>query len=409
MERTIIHLDVADFAAAVECLLDRRLAGRPLIIAPGGAARAVVYDMNETAFQGGVRKGMAVRRALRRCPDARLRPPRMERYEQAMQALLQPALACSPRVECGDADGHLFVDVTGTGRLLGPAMDVAWRLERRIRADLGFEPAWSVASSKLMAKVATRLVKPRGECIVGAGEEAAFLAPLPLRLLPGIENRDLAILDALNLAFVRQAASLSREQLGALFGSRAAFVHDVLRGIDPSPVRPAGSASPTVTAHWHFGNDSNDAVVVESALYALAEQAGWQLRRQRLAARRLRITIDYSDGRRRTGRATAPGATSDNRSLFEIACRVLQRIWTRRVRIRHLGFYCERLVFPPAQLDLFADRHYPNRKHYRLSAAVDRIRERFGRQAIDVGRVLALKDLPAAGQCAVPLLPGVPA
>lgn len=323
-ERTIIHLNVADFAATVECLLDRRLADRPLIIAPCAAARAVVYDMSEAAFQAGVRKGMAVRC----CPDACLLPPRMERYEQAMEALLQPVLSCSPQVERGDVDGHLFVDVTGTGRLLGPAVDVAWRMERRIKADFGFEPVWSVASSKLVAKVATRLVKPRGECVVGAGEEAAFLAPLSLGLLPGIESRDLAMLDTLNLTSVRQAASLSLEQLAAVFGRRAASIWDVLRGIDPSPVRPVGSASPAIAAYWHFGDDSNDSAVVENALYILAEQIGWQLRRQRLAARRIRITVDYSDGRRCTGRAAAC-ATADDLSLFEIACSALERAWTR--------------------------------------------------------------------------------
>lgn len=178
MERAIIHLNVADFAVAVERGIDRRLDGRPVIIAPAGAARAVVYDMSEEAFRAGVRKGLTLSRAVRLCRDACVLSPRPERYEQAMRALLEHALPCSPRVEAGEHDGHLFIDATGTGRLFGPAVDLAWRLQRRIRAELGLSPIWSVAPNKLVAKVATRLVKPEGEYIVAAGEEEPFLAPL---------------------------------------------------------------------------------------------------------------------------------------------------------------------------------------------------------------------------------------
>jgi DNA polymerase-4 len=177
MDRAIIHLNVADFAVAVERAMDRRLCGRPVVIAPEGAERAAVYDMSEEAFQAGVRKGMALARAARRCRDACVLPPHPERYEQAMRALLQRALPFSPRIEAGENDGHLFIDATGTGRLLGPPMDVAWRLRREIRTHLGFAPIWSVAPNKLVAKVATRLVKPEGEYIVAAGEEQPFLAP----------------------------------------------------------------------------------------------------------------------------------------------------------------------------------------------------------------------------------------
>jgi hypothetical protein len=101
MERAIIHINVADFAVAVERVLDRRLAERPVIIAPQGAARAAVYDMSEEAFQAGVRKQMPLGRALRRCRDARLLPPRPHRYGQAMNRTLQSALPCPPPVEPG--------------------------------------------------------------------------------------------------------------------------------------------------------------------------------------------------------------------------------------------------------------------------------------------------------------------
>jgi len=102
---------------------------------------------------------MAFARALRLCPDARALPPHPERYEQAMHSLTERALLYSPRIEAGEADGHLFIDATGTRRLFGPPVDVAWRLRRQFRADFGLAPIWSVAVNKLVAKVATRLVQ----------------------------------------------------------------------------------------------------------------------------------------------------------------------------------------------------------------------------------------------------------
>ena len=118
-DRTIIHLNVADFAVAVERRVDCRLHGRPVVIAPGGA-RAVVYDMSQEAYLAGIRKGMALSRARRRCPGALVLAPRIYRYEKAMQDLVRAAFPYSPLIEPGRADGHLFVDVTGTSRLFGP-------------------------------------------------------------------------------------------------------------------------------------------------------------------------------------------------------------------------------------------------------------------------------------------------
>ena len=154
MDRSIIHLNVADFAVAVERRINRHLASRPVIIVPEGASRAAVYDMSEEAFRTGVRKGMALRRARRLCRDAALLAPHPDRYERAMTELLKRALPYSPQVEPGEGDGHLFVDATGTTRLFGPPVDVAWRLNRQIKKELQLDPIWSVASNKLVAKVA---------------------------------------------------------------------------------------------------------------------------------------------------------------------------------------------------------------------------------------------------------------
>ncbi|MFO7707118.1 MAG: hypothetical protein R6V84_03010 [Desulfobacterales bacterium] len=389
MDRAIIHLNVADFAVAVERAIDRRLAGRPVIIAPAGAARTAVYDMSEEAFQAGVRKGMALDRARRQCRDACVLPPRPDRYEQAMQALFERALPYSPRIEAGEHDGHLFIDATGTGRLFGPPVDLAWRLRRQIRAELGLTPIWSVAPNKLVAKVATRLVKPEGEYIVAAGEEQPLLSPLPLGLVPGIEREDLDRLREFNLARAGDVAALRVEELQVPFGKRAVFVYETVRGIDFSPVHAVGEQPPQAAADHEFDTDTNDPTTIQAALYRLVERAGNALRRQRRAARNVAVIVDYSDGVRWVRRSAARPATANDTSLFETACRALHAAGARRVRVRHLRLVCDRLVFPPAQLALFDHDQQTAERRARVIGALDAVRRRFGRDALRVGRTLA--------------------
>ena len=388
-DRSIIHLNIADFAVAVERAVDCRLKDRPVIIAPEGAARAAVYDMSEEAYRNGIRKGMALSRAVRLCRDARILPPHPDRYEHAMRSLLKQTLPYSPLIETGEADGHLFLDISGTTRLFGPPADVAWRLRRQVKKDLGLDPIWSVAPNKLAAKVATRLVKPDGEYIVGAGEEESLLAPLPINLVPGIEHDDLLRLREFNLIRVSQFTALSLEQLQIPFGPRALLLYQTARGIDPSPVLPVGQKPPKVIADHEFGNDTNDRSSLESVLYRLVEQIGDRLRRRRRAARRVAVILDYSDGMRCARQLAARPATANDFTLFQLARRTLRLAWQRRVRIRHVRLIGDRLIFPPAQLELFADEQRQTQKRDHLISAIDGIRHRFGSDSIQAGRTMA--------------------
>jgi DNA polymerase-4 len=389
VNREVIHINVADFAVAVERAVDRRLRGRPVIVAPEGVARAVVYDMSEEAYQAGVRKGMALRRAVRLCADVRILPPHPTRYEQAMQALVRQALPYSPLIEPGEVDGHLFVDVTGTGRLFGSPADVAWRLRRQARAELDLEPVWAVAANKLVAKVATRLVKPDGESVVRAGEEAAFLAPVPLHLVPGIERQDLVRLGDFNFRCAGQVAQLGPETLEVPFGRRALDLFEAVCGIDRAPVRAVDQKPFRVVLDHAFGEDVQAVPAVEGALYALVEKAGRMLRRRCLAARRVAVTLDFSDGRRCSRQRAVRPATANDMALFEPVRAALHSAWQRRVRIRHLRLVCDRLAFPPAQQELFPAAAARDRRRVRLVSALDSIRERFGGDAIWIGRTTA--------------------
>jgi DNA polymerase IV len=385
-ERFIIHLNIADFAVAVERAMDSRLRERPVIVAPEGAVRAAVYDMSDEAYQSGVKKGMPLRRALRYCREAFVLPPHPDRYERAMAQLFKHVSPYSPLIEMTDHNGHLFIDATGTGKLFGPPPDVAWRIRKSLRIDMGFDPIWSVASNKLVAKVATRLVKPTGEYIVRSGDEADFLRPLPVHLIPGIEADDLKCLREFNLTLAGHVADLSPGQLNRIFNTRGHTLHEAVRGIDPSPVAAIEDKQPLVRVDHEFGNDTNDVAVMEGTLYQLVEQAGADLRKRRLAAKRIRIALGYSDGGRISRQAVANPATANDFRLFSAAKTALERAWTRRVRIRNLRVICDRLTYPPAQMALFPEHEKEKKAGDRLIAALDAIRRRFGFNAVRVGR-----------------------
>jgi len=388
-DRSIIHLNVADFAVAVERAVDIRLRNRPLIIAPQGAARAAVYDMSEEAYQAGVRKGMALRRAQRYCREAEVLPPHPDRYERAMKVFLKHTLPYSPLVEAEEGNGHVFVDLTGTGKLFGPPPDVAWRIRKAVKSDLGFYPIWSVAPNKLVAKVATRLVKPTGEYIVEAGEEDAFLRPLAIYLLPGLEREDLLRFREFHISLVGQAARWTVGQLEVIFGKRGRDLYRAVRGVDLSPVLPAGRKPPILVKDHEFGDDTNDVQLIEAALYLLVEQVGRELRERRQAARRIGISLDYSDGVRVTRQKSSKAGTANDFKLFALARTALELALTRRVRLRHLRLACDRLIYPPAQQELFFLDEQEIQTSENLVIALDQIRNRFGRSTIRMGRSLA--------------------
>jgi DNA polymerase IV len=138
-----------------------------------------------------------------------------------------------------------------------------------------------------------------------------------------------------------------------------------------------------------FSEDTNALSVLEGTLYGMVEAAGRKLRQRRLAARRIGIVLDHSDGVRRARQSAAKPATANDLTLFNVAGKALSLAWTRRVRIRHLRLICDGLTFPPAQLALFPDQQGEKEKRDKLVNAMDRVRERFGHDSVRFGRTLA--------------------
>ena len=371
----VVHLDVADFAVAVERVVDPGLHGRPVIVAPDGD-RALVSTVSREARREGIRSGMPLREALRRCRSACLVRPNEPLYARAFKAVGEVAGRFSPVLEPGSY-GRIYLDVTGTGRLFGSPLDLAAQLRRELSDRLRLDAAVGVAANKLVSRVAADLTEPAGLLDVRTGDEAPFLAPLRVQRLPGIGAAVGRELDALNIRRVRQLAMMEPAHLDLAFGRFGAVLQQRARGVDPRPVRPP-LRKPEVCREETLQEDSNDPAVLRAAFRALVESAGLELRTRGLTSARMALELRYADSRTtaRSVRAGLPLARIPE--LWRSAERLLEETLSRRVRVRHLRFRLAGLARRPRQLELFPQPS-PDEP---LTAALDRIRNRFGESAL---------------------------
>ena len=387
-ERSILHFNVADFAVAVERIQDPCLQEKPLIIAPIGASRGLVHDMSEEAYSDGVRKGMPIKQAMRRCKGAVLLSPRPHLYQKAMGAFFKELQGYSPLIEAGRADGHFFIDVTGTHRLYGPAPDVGWRVRRDVRKQLGINPIWALGSNRLVSKVASRLVKPVGEYIVTPGDEASFLAPLPIDILPGLRDKELEKMREFRLTTIGALARLDPQQLMVPFGGRCDLLHALSHGVDDTVIEKPSMEQDVVESEYDFANDTSDRREIEAILATLVGQVGLALRRQKKVTRRVGLWLRYSDGGEMVRQASHKTGTSSEFLLQSLALLALKRCWQRRTRIRSCRLLCDRLLRDSPQLSLFTVNENAEEKR-KVETAMDKIRTRFGSDSIGVGRKFA--------------------
>jgi DNA polymerase IV len=383
--RSILHLNVVNFHVAVAAALEPRLRSRPVAVATRGAARRVVLDASSVAHEAGVRRGMVLELACRRCRDLTVLEPTPRLYERAHDALFAEAAQLSPRVEPA-GPGHLFVDLSGTERLFGDPVDSSVSLKRTIMDRLNLDTAVGVATNKLLSKVATRLIKPTGLCRVVAGCEGEFLAPLPVRILPGIDLHVIHAILQFNISNINELLHISEVQLRSVFGPLGSDIYRAARGIDDTPVRPALQPAPSVRESMVFEGHTNDDAEVERGLFALVTRAGMRLRAMGMAATSLCLFVCYSDGRAGRQREKLSTPLSGDLSLFSRCVDMLRRLFTRRVRMSDIALELSGLTYPYGeecyQMDLFGDADAARAREAGLMAALDAIRSSYGRTAV---------------------------
>jgi len=385
----IAHLDCDAFYAAIEKRDDPSLADRPLIV--GGGRRGVVSTACYIARIKGVHSAMPMFQALKLCPEAVVVPPAMEKYAKVGREVRALMLELTPQVEPLSID-EAFMDLAGTERLhrATPAVSLA-RLARRIEAEIGITVSIGLSFNKFLAKIASDLSKPRGFSVIGRAEATAFLAPKPVGIIWGVGKAMQARLAADGIRTVGALQRIPEAELVRRYGTMGLRLARLSRADDSRTVDPRGAAK-SVSAETTFEEDIADPRRLAAVLRTLAEKVSMRLKRQGLAGRTVTLKLKTADFRIRTRSRQLADPTRLADRIFNEGSALLARE-ADGTRYRLLGIGISDFEDParadPADLvDPLAGRRAA------AEAAMDAIRGRFGREAVETGLVFDLGRKP---------------
>jgi DNA polymerase IV len=385
---TILHVDLDAFFAAVEQRDRPELRGKPVVVGGGGPNdRGVVSAASYEARRFGVHSAMPLRQASRLCPTAVFLPVDGVKYQGVSREVMSILRRFTPLLEPISID-EAFLDVTGSRALFGDGEAIARRIKATVASEVGLTASVGVATTKLVAKVASDLRKPDGLVLVPPGEEAAFLAPLPISRLWGVGQQTAAALREYGVATIGDLAALPPDLLVRRFGKHGAALVERARGVDPDPVGDLDAAKSIGHEHT-FDVDTSDREVIERTLLGMAEGVSGRLRASGVKAATVTVKIRDSGFHTITRQRTLPEPTDLTEPIWRVAVE-LARPEVRGLRIRLLGVTASNFG-ESEQLGLFAPED-PRRR--RLVEAADAIRRRWGERAVTRARLLGSR-LPA--------------
>ena len=388
MTRTILHVDLDAFFAAVEQRDHPELRGKPVIVGGGGPNdRGVVSTASYEARAFGVHSAMSLREAGRRCPHGIFVPVDGAKYTAASWEVMAVLRRFTPLVEPISIDEE-FLDVTGSRVLFGSGEIIGGRIKDEVKASVDLTISVGVATTKLVAKIASDLRKPDGLVVVEPGDEAAFLAPLEIRRLWGVGEKSAAALREYGVRTIGDLAALPDDLLIRRFGKYGAALGQRARGMDDDPV--GGRDAAKSIGHEHtFDVDTSDREVIERTLLGMSEGVAGRLRDSGVRASTITVKIRDTTFRTITRQRTLADPTDLTEPIFRTALE-LARPEVRGLRIRLLGVTASGLG-EREQLSLFAADDPRRRK---VTEAADEVRHRFGERAITRARLVGSR-LPA--------------
>jgi DNA polymerase-4 len=351
MPRAIAHLDLDAFFAAVEILEDPDLEGKPVLVGGRPGDRGVVTSASYPARAFGIRSAMPTSRALGLCPDAIVLPPRHPLYAGYSRRVMQILRQAVSLVEQASVD-EAYLDLTSEISEWDAAIDIARRIQSRVRQEVGLSASLGVATNKLVAKVASDQEKPGGLTVVRPGEEAAFLEPLPVRVLAGVGPVTARKLARVGVVTVGDLARLPEAELRGSLGRYGTTLVRMAQGVDHRPVVTQRERR-SVSQERTFARDLTDAEALRGQLWQLSQGVANRLRRMDVAAGAVSIKLRYSDFTTLTRQMTLPLPTDDARVIYRVARTLLGRSWEQGRPVRLVGIAAHALARPSGQLALW--------------------------------------------------------
>lgn len=379
--RHIVHLDLDTFFVSVERLRDSRLNGRPVIIG-GLSDRGVVASCSYEARTFGVRSAMPMKMARYLCPDAVYIRGDMEMYSQKSDIVTQIIAEKAPVYEKASIDEH-YLDITGMDRFFG---SLQWTKELRqdIIRHSGLPISFGLSANKTVAKIATGEAKPNGELKVEHKLIAPFLAPLSIRKIPMIGEKTFHLLRTMGIATIGTLQAIPPEMMERVLGKNGILIWKKAQGIDHTPVEQY-SERKSISQETTFSQDTTDVGHLREILSGMVEKLAFQLRTEEKLTACVTVKIRYANFDTHSRQQRIP-YTSFDHILSPLVHSIFDQLYQRRMRLRLVGVRLSHLVNGVQQIDLFEDTP----EMIRLYQAMDKMRRRFGKEA--VRRAVTLKQ-----------------
>jgi DNA polymerase IV len=384
MLKQILHVDMDAFFVSVEELENPSLKGKPVIVGADPEGRGVVAAASYAARKFGVHSAMPIRTAKKLCPHAIFLRGHYEKYSEYSEKIYGVFRQLTPVVEMVSVD-EAYLDLTGCARLHGSTFHGADKLVRLVKERTGLNCSVGVSTSHLVSKIASDQAKPHGLLYVLPGKEAKFLAPLPIRRMPGIGKVTEPELRSLGITTIGDLQEMGRHKLEERFGKFGEWLYTKSLGHDIDAY--AYSEVPRSISHeTTFDADTGDEEALERTLSYLAQLVGRRLRDHGLFARTVGLKLRYADFHTLTRDATLDEPTHLDSVIFDNVLGLLEGAWDRKQKIRLLGVRTSNLERGCFQRSLL---EAPQRdKLGKVLEVADRVRERFGFEAMQLARSL---------------------
>lgn len=390
MPRKILHLDMDAFFCAVEELRKPSLRGKPFAVGGRPDKRGVVASCSYPARRFGVRSAMPMSQAVKLCPDLIIVPHQMGAYRETSRQVMAYLHTLTPLVEQLSID-EAFLDMTA---LTPSGETLAHQVQQHINTHFHLPCSLGVATNKLVAKIANNVGKEnaRGEGppnaiqAVPPGEEAAFLAPLPVRELWGVGPKTAEHLAQLGIHTIGDIAAWSELELAQRFGKNGYDIARRARGLDDRPVE-INAETKSVSRETTFERDVSDPEALRQTLRRLSGDIGHQLRQEGLRGSTIRLKLRWADFTTLTRQTTLRSPANQDIDIYQSAFGLFEKAWDGHRPVRLVGVGVSK--FEPAQLQLELWDIRPEQPEPEpLKATLDKLRERFGDKAVRRGRDL---------------------
>ncbi|PZX52562.1 DNA polymerase IV [Algoriphagus chordae] len=373
MERHIVHLDLDTFFVSVERLKNAALKDKPVIIG-GSSDRGVVASCSYEARKFGVHSAMPMKLARRLCPSAFYIKGDHDSYSQQSRLVTEVIQEQVPLMEKASID-EFYIDMTGMDRFFG-CEKFTKELRERIVRESGLPISCALAVNKLVSKVATHDAKPNGQRTIPFGNEKPYLAPLPIRRMPGVGEKTSTLLERMGVESIKLLSEIPPRMMQNLLGKSGIDLSRKANGIDESPVIPYTEQKSIGTENT-FESDTIDMAFLNSQLVRMTEKVGFELRQKNKLCGCITVKLRYANFDT-VSRQCIISYTSSDEVLLQRAKELFAKLYEKRMLVRLVGVKVSHLVQGCQQIDLFQDTE----EGVSLYQAIDWIKNRYGEKSL---------------------------